>query len=683
MSQRRRDSRRVPDDTRLLELADRANIDDPGVQQLLARGLPTDDPYLRRRIAKVLATKAAEEQTIPFIDYSPNPSVEPAGIQLGTTLTGSRYSLQEEDLTRHLLAVGKSGAGKTTLFYNIMRQLSIPFWSFDLKQDYRHLVQDNDLDLLVLPWTKFKFNPLAPPPGVRPRRWVQVFGEIFGHATSLLSGSKNYLMKQLVKLYQVYGLLDDVQPPYPSLLELQLLIERDKINYVRKQTKYRDTVQNRLAAMHRTAGRIFNCSEGYPLDDLLDRNVVFEFDGIGEDTQNFLMEILIAYVYEYRMSGNQRGGELRHVFFMDEGKRVFSVYKERQEAAGLPTIDELTAKMREFGEGLVVADQEASKLTDSIKANTDTKILLSTGDAKQFQEMAESMFLSQRQQELAQQVAVGEAIVQAGDKEPIPVNLERYELEKTVSDDDLAERQAEKWDKLSAEPRQNIPAFEEAIEDKIIEPEDEGLEEVDSSDETEGIELSDSAERLLEDVVEHPFKPLSERYELFPSMEKGNAAKTELVEKEVVVERQIRVKSVKRKLLEITSSGRKYLEKKEDVELDQEGRGGIIHRFWQHKIREVFEEAGWTAEAELFDADVYVNMVDVELVIEVAMGDNAREIQHIEDRLETFDMVWVACRNEKIREGLEQRLEESDASTDCVTFRLFRDFVDDEIASIG
>jgi len=50
-----------------------------------------------------------------------------------------------------------------------------------------------------------------------------------------------------------------------------------------------------------------------------------------------------------------------------KAKQVFSIYKERQDAAGIPPIDDLTAKLREFGEGLIVGDQEASKLTNSIK----------------------------------------------------------------------------------------------------------------------------------------------------------------------------------------------------------------------------------------------------------------------------------------------------------------------------
>lgn len=220
--------------------------------------------------------------------------------------------------------MGQSGSGKTTLLYNMMDQVPVPFWTFDLRQEYRHLIR-RDPTVPVLPWQEFRFNPLRPPPGVPPRRWAQVFSEIFGHATALLSGSKNYLMKQIIKLYELHDLFDAVTEPYPSLHDLQVLLDQAKINYVRKQADYWDTVLNRLEAMTLTASTVFDCSQGHPIDDLLTRKVVFESDGLGRDLQNFLMEILFAYVYEYRLAQNHRGDGLRYLFFMDEEKNGCSV----------------------------------------------------------------------------------------------------------------------------------------------------------------------------------------------------------------------------------------------------------------------------------------------------------------------------------------------------------------------
>ena len=45
----------------------------------------------------------------------------------------STYDLEEADLMQYLLAVGRSGVGKTILFYNLMDQLTVPFWAFEAR----------------------------------------------------------------------------------------------------------------------------------------------------------------------------------------------------------------------------------------------------------------------------------------------------------------------------------------------------------------------------------------------------------------------------------------------------------------------------------------------------------------------------------------------------------------------
>jgi DNA-binding MarR family transcriptional regulator len=451
---------------------------------------------------------------------------------------------------------------------------------------------------------------------------------------------------------------------------LELLIRKDKVNFARKAADYRATLLNRLESMNLVAGTVFDCSQGYSIEELLEEDVVFEFDGLSRDVQNFLMEILFAYVYEYRVSQNDRNSGLNHLFFLDEGKRVFSVYKERQSAAGIPEVDELTAKMREFGEGLVVADQEASKLTDSIKANTYTKFLLPTADRKQFQAVTEAMNLSERQAEFAQSLEIGEAVVQVGSRDPVPVKLHNYELDKTVTDRELEKLQAEKWSDLDSERRKTTKRFD----DRIAPGRSEEVPEARIPDDPTEIQISDEADRLLKDVVENPFRPLTERYQQFSSSYKGNKAKNELVDQGVVIERNVKTGDGKRKLLQLTEKGRDYVEDSLDLDAEHQGRGGIIHRYWQHQIKEAFEEAGWHAFLEKFEADVYVNMNDTELVVEVAMGDNPREIKHVEKHLEKGFIVWIAARNREVLEGLKQRTKEQGLDVERAAFRLVREF---------
>lgn len=649
---------------KILDIAKQNDIlDDPKVQKLILAAEISENEYLYDFAEKAVVGKAVQHQKYPFNSQSTDGTVE-----IGETFDGQSFQLTQGDLTKHLLAVGQSGSGKTTLFYTLLSQLEAPFWSFDLKQDYRHLIHEFD-GLLVLPWTELEFNPLAPPPGVPPRRWAQVLSEIFGHATSLLSGSKNYLLKSVIELYRFYGLFDECSPPYPSLHELEAVLASDKISYVRKTANYRDTVLNRVEAMNLGAGTVFDCSVGYDLEDLLQSDVVFEFDGVNRDVQNFLMEVLLAWVYEYRLAQTQRDTGLNHVFVLDEGKQVFSVYKERQDAAGIPTIDDLTAKLREFGEGLIVGDQEASKLTDSIKANTYTKLMLPTGDRKQFEAMAGSLHLSDRQESVAQQLDVGEAILQTGSDNPARVKLQEFELEKEVTDTELQKNQGRFWTELSSTSRQQPSGFEDFIGST-----NHNAGEVISDPDRE-LSISEDAKQLLVDIVNYPFVPLTQRYDQFSSHHVGHDAKTELVDSGVVVEKMLRTGSGSRKLLELAERGRSFVEDNLDCNPSRKGRGGIIHRYWQHQVKKMFEDAGWTAELEVFDADVYVNTGEIEVVVEIAMENTTREREHVEEHLETgFDAVWVVCRNQEVKEGLEDRIAEAGIDEKHVVFRMVQDF---------
>lgn len=255
------------------------------------------------------------------------------------------------------------------------------------------------------------------------------------------------------------------------------------------------------------------------------------------------------------------------------------------------------------------------------------------------------------------------------------MNLVPYELEKTVTDDDLRERQAETWRQLSSEDRETTPEYDLAVgfspSGDIDEPEP-------SADSQDGVSLSSSAERLLEDVVENPGKPLTARYDRFANVRKGNAAKNALVDEGVVIERHVHTADGQTKLLELTEKGRTYVEEHLGLDPRQQGRGSAEHRYWQHQIKQAFEELGWTATIEQDDADVYVDLGSVDLAVEVALGDNPREIEHVETHLANGFHVWVACRNAEIRERLQQRMEETDVESERLTFTLVTDFTDVE-----
>lgn len=315
-----------------------------------------------------------------------------------------------------------------------------------------------------------------------------------------------------------------------------------------------------------------------------------------------------------------------------------------------------------------MGDQEASKLTDSIKANTYTKLLLPTGDRKQFEAIAGSLHLSNRQKSAAQQLNVGEAVLQTGNSDSVRVDLYEFELEKEVTDANLQQMQGRYWTELSSTSRQRPSGFEDLVDvqnrsDEVI------------SDPDQTFSLSEEAEQLLRDVVEYPFVGLTERYDQFSSPHIGYDGKTELVDNGVVEEKLVQTRPKSSKLLELTERGYSYVEDNLECEPEQKGRGGIVHRYWQHQVKNAFEDAGWPAKLELFDADVYVNTGELEIVVEIAMENTSREREHIENHLETgFDAIWVVRQNQDVRDGLEDRISEAGLDTQSVVFRETRDF---------
>lgn len=552
------------------------------------------------------------------------------------------------------------------MFLNLMAQLddhNIPFWAFDIKGDYRHLVKSDEVDdLLVLPVDKFRFNPLRSPPGVSRGDWMSAFMTVFADTQELLGGSDRFIDQY------IYPFMNETEQP--TLLDLMNYLENTSVHPQLFMYKWR--VKESIGRTIRDAPHTFNVVEGYNIEDLLQRNVVFEFQGLKKWTQNFLMEILIAWVYRYREAQTQRNQGLHHATFLDEGKEVLSKFKEDQVASGIPEVDKLVAKMREFGEGLIVADQEATKLTESIDTNTSTKVLLPTSNQKEFESIAESLKMDHLQKRSANFLSVGEAVIQIGGQEPVRAELPDFDLKKDVTDDELVSYMSDDWRELSFQPLDSSTSRSLEPAEK---PDEDTKNQSNAAEEAES-EVSEEAERLLKDIVDNPFKSVTERYESFSSRYKGDKAKKELIEKGLVEEQTASLEQGRVKLFEVTDQGEEFLEDL-GVDVERSGRGGVVHRYWQHRVSERLEKDGLNPVVEKSHADVFVNVDGDGIAVEIAMGRNTREVEHISDRLENgFDRVVTLCRNKSVKGFIEEKVGDVDVSSDQVDVLLLRQFFD-------
>jgi uncharacterized protein (DUF2249 family) len=632
---------------RLQTLMERVGESDERIEKLVTVAALDAETYADLR--DLYERKAA--QIITKDVFYPYESVDGA-FGIGTDPDGTRIGLTREQVNEHLLLVGMTGAGKTTFFYNLMATAAdhdVPFMVFDFKNDYRHLVQHQDV--LVVNWRDFKFNPLAPPPGVQPGKWGEILADTFAHATDLLIGSESYFLEQLRLLYGLYE--DTATDEYPSLFALRDMVAADEVRPASPRFKYKERVQSRLSMMTGFSGDIFDCSRGYPIEALLDRNVALELKEPNQYVTNFVVEVLLTWIFYYRDAMGHRQG-LRHLIMFDEAKRVFDVNRSRQPASGYPPIDDLVGKLREFGEGLIVADHEPSKLSDSLKANTHAKLWLTLGSGTDVQEMARTFGLDPEETEFTRTMQKGEALFKLADRDPVPILLPDYTLDKSMTEDEIRERMKPELAALDAQGRVRPDRFNEYL----------GItSEEDTEDETTAV--GEIAEALLASVTEAPFLSMSERYEAIDVDSKnGTAAKNELVTLDLVREVAVPTGRPGRNptLLELTAAGQDVLDER-GYDVPETGRRGIVHRYWQQQVKDYYEVQGFEVVIEFAvesqRIDVYAERADETIAIEVACSPE-HEVTNIEKCLDAgVDEVQVVYIEEAVKDRIQSTVLET------------------------
>lgn len=154
---------------------------------------------------------------------------------------------------------------------------------------------------------------------------------------------------------------------------------------------------------------------------LLHQPVVLELDALADADKIFLVEALILWLYHYRKNSAVRD-RFVHAVVIEEGHHVLSEFRER--AAGAETIMETCLRqIREYGESVIVIDQEPSKLSNSIKANTYTKITFNLGNGRDIADMSRCCALTPDEERCIKLLDVGQAIVTLKGRATVPLHV--------------------------------------------------------------------------------------------------------------------------------------------------------------------------------------------------------------------------------------------------------------------
>ena len=212
-------------------------------------------------------------------------------------------------------------------------------------------------------------------------------------------------------------------PGYPALEDLQATALQvvDEIGYGREITdNVRGFVTVRISSLRLgTTGRFFQ--GGHPLDfaALLDRNVVFEIEDVGDDRDKaFLMgTVLIRLTEHLRLRQRAEGPtapRLRHLSVFEEAHRLLRQPRAQGAGAAEHAVEMfagLLAEIRAYGEGLIIAEQIPAKLVPDVIKNTAVKIVHRLPAADDRQAVGATMNLTDDQSAYLVTLPPGEAAV--------------------------------------------------------------------------------------------------------------------------------------------------------------------------------------------------------------------------------------------------------------------------------
>lgn len=564
------------------------------------------------------------------------------GLVLGTimhdTKSAGEFVLPAHDLLKHTLITGATGAGKTTLIFQLVRQLlraGVPFFLFDFKLDYRPLLGMNPTVRLYTVGqhiAPLAFNPLVElaKPLIQARNvrdWSPVFllSDVLCRVFYAGHGVRSLLNKAFVHVVQDWA-AHDQDPEYTPTFQLALKWLRD-YEGAEKGMRIREwkisTVRILEALSMGEYGRQANVTSDkhVPYTELRKHPTVFELN-LPEDLKNCFVETLLLCGRQASIEGlkEHERGVLRQVLIIDESHNLLREYP----GLGESQLQLALREHRGLGTAYVLADQTPSQLDKTAFANTHLKMFFALLDRSDILAAKNALLLDRDHENHLSRLPTGTCVARYGTSRPFVVRVPPADdvMKHVVTDAQVREA----WHRFSG---LSSPESETRAATKPWEGSDKK-------------EVGEAEKRLLEDILAEPFAGVQKHYDnLRVSSRNGHKIKEGLEAKGLLKPHEVTIPEGGTKIvLEITKPGVELLQELGHTCHHPYFANGAEHEVAKDQVARSLKTQGFhvTKEHRLpaGTVDVYAKRGDERIAIEVETGKS--NIQANLDKLERTDV---------------------------------------------
>jgi hypothetical protein len=596
-----------------------------------------------------------------FHPFAPSPAddVLPAGgvlvghVRLADGSLGCPVFLPLELFTLGFILLGTTGSGKSALMFSICDQAADNgvVWAFDREGDAEVKLSRalRGRKFRYMRVRDFRRNLLQPLPGETESEMIARFVSVSRTELALGDGSESLQAQHVKSLVEEWSALRKGE--WPTVWHLWRRLAQQKSRLDARERGYLEALLNRFSVLLSIMGDVYDCTRGYDMSVLADQSIVFDCSGLSDQLHRFFVSDMVACLMAIK---ERRPSARLNLVAVDEMSRY-----ARNGPAWDPwppylfSVAARTARKR--GIGLLFADQVPSSIPTDVMSNMNTRLVLRQNDGRDKDAVAKSLGLTRDQMtwlsEMPPRTAVMHSTVYP---RPFVVALPEVEYAPPLDGEELLGLSKEFAAELSFEPRR-----EEAPRPKAQEKANSTLPPKEILDYMVAIERD-------------PFAAATDRDRaLGLTAYKGVQLRKELEQRGLA--RPVRVSLGKRGknllLLEILEPGKEMLRQLGVGPSEHRGKGGFVHRFWQHMLKRQLDETYAGTEAVIEDAstgravDVAIEVAGRKIAYEICVNGVDKELTNIA-KDEGYDQVVVTAADEetlsRIRAKAETELAEPD-----------------------